>query len=199
MSGNIKEIQTTPASLATLQVAPKCRGVGSSSNLNVTPPSNTYASLTIPKPSTTSKKIDIQRPIGNAIPGLSQLYKRPRDGEFWFEDGNTTLVARDVEFRVYKGLLACRSPVLKHMLSPAASESQAQVMQNEYVCSVIHLTDSPEDLRHLLRMYMPTDNDGYVGERMVLPSLSHLTRPFTQLLARRPLLSHALRAHPHGS
>lgn len=40
---------------------------------------------------------------------------RARDAEFWFEDGTIVLVARDVEFRVYKSILADHSPVFSNM------------------------------------------------------------------------------------
>ena len=74
------------------------------------------------------------------------------DDEFWLEDGNLTLIAGDVEFRVYKGPLMAVSPVFKDMLSlpqPAAT-------QVEPACPVIPLPDSPADLRHVLRVLMLT-------------------------------------------
>ena len=40
---------------------------------------------------------------------------RARDEDFWFEDGTVVLVAEGVEFRVYEGLLADHSPVLRDM------------------------------------------------------------------------------------
>ncbi len=42
---------------------------------------------------------------------------KKRDNELWFEDRTVILVARDVEFRVYKGLLADHSPVFRDMFS----------------------------------------------------------------------------------
>lgn len=50
----------------------------------------------------------------NAIANASP---RQRDTEFWYDDGNIILVARDVEFRVFKGILAEYSPVFKDMCS----------------------------------------------------------------------------------
>ncbi|TFK85596.1 hypothetical protein K466DRAFT_551818 [Polyporus arcularius HHB13444] len=75
---------------------------------------------------------------------------RKRDEEFWFEDGNVMLVARDVEFRVFKGILADHSPVFKDMFSLPQPPEYATAL-----CPVVHVTDAPEDLRHLLRVYMP--------------------------------------------
>ncbi|KAI9061913.1 hypothetical protein FKP32DRAFT_1575116 [Trametes sanguinea] len=75
-----------------------------------------------------------------------------RDEEFWYDDGTIILIARNVEFRIYKGILAEHSPVFKDMFSfpqpPSAPNTEPQ-------CPVVHLSDSPEDLRHVLRVYMP--------------------------------------------
>ena len=85
-----------------------------------------------------------------ATPSHSMPSKR--DEEFWFEDGNVILVARDVEFRIYKGLLADHSPVFRDMFSlpqpPAPSDGEIPP------CPIVHLSDSPEDLRYVLRIYM---------------------------------------------
>ena len=75
---------------------------------------------------------------------------RTQDEEFWFSDGNVILLARDVKFRIYSGLLANRSPVFQDMFSlpqPAASSDSP--------CPTVEMTDSPEDLRHILRVFMP--------------------------------------------
>ncbi|OSD03791.1 hypothetical protein PYCCODRAFT_1466699 [Trametes coccinea BRFM310] len=75
------------------------------------------------------------------------------DAEFWFEDGNLILVARDVEFRVYRGPLVANSPVFKDLLHLPHSST------NRCTCgggiALLHVQDSPEDLRHLLRVVMP--------------------------------------------
>ncbi len=82
---------------------------------------------------------------------------RKRDEEFWFEDGNVMLVARDVEFRVFKGILADHSPVFKDMFSLPQPPEYATAL-----CPVVHVTDAPEDLRHLLRVYMPKTEPRFV-------------------------------------
>ncbi|KAL1938258.1 hypothetical protein VTO73DRAFT_11709 [Trametes versicolor] len=79
---------------------------------------------------------------------------RTRDEEFWYSDGNIILLAHDVEFRVYKGLLAEHSPVFKDMFSLPQPPSPVTA-PSEDACPVVHLSDSPEDLRHILRVYMP--------------------------------------------
>ncbi|RDX49009.1 hypothetical protein OH76DRAFT_1351312 [Lentinus brumalis] len=81
-----------------------------------------------------------------------------RDAEFWLEDGTVILVAGDVEFRVYSGLLAKHSPRLKELFSDTQCTRTLLVDgRSEISCPVVCLTDSPDDLRHLLRAYMPQD------------------------------------------
>lgn len=90
-------------------------------------------------------------------------YGRKRDEEFWYDDGNIILVARDVEFRIYRGLLADHSPVFRDMFSfpvpPPESSSAADPTGD--ACPVVQLFDSPEDVRHILRFYMPRDDPRY--------------------------------------
>lgn len=76
-----------------------------------------------------------------------------RDEEFWENDGNVVLVARNVEFRVYKGVLAYHSPVFADMFSlPQPADASSETPHD---CPVVHLDDSPEDLRHILRAILP--------------------------------------------
>ncbi|EIW56895.1 uncharacterized protein TRAVEDRAFT_127777 [Trametes versicolor FP-101664 SS1] len=77
-----------------------------------------------------------------------------RDDEFWFEDGNIVLVARDIEFRVYKGILAKHSPVFGDMFSLPPGPSSEGTTAAADICPVVHLSDSPEDFRHVLRVYI---------------------------------------------
>ncbi|KAI9061834.1 hypothetical protein FKP32DRAFT_1677765 [Trametes sanguinea] len=83
------------------------------------------------------------------------------DGEFWFEDGNLILIARRVEFRVYKGPLVANSPVFNDLLSlpQTATNPSGQSPASKCTCgsttALLHVEDSPEDLRHLLRALMP--------------------------------------------
>lgn len=85
---------------------------------------------------------------------------RTKDLEFWFEDGNVILVAQDYEFRVFKGVLAHHSSVFRDMFSLSRPISAAPVESSAVVdaCLVVHLSDSPEDLRHILRTYLPGIN-----------------------------------------
>ncbi|EIW56857.1 uncharacterized protein TRAVEDRAFT_127869 [Trametes versicolor FP-101664 SS1] len=80
---------------------------------------------------------------------------------FWFEDGNVILVAGDTRFRVYQGLLAAQSSVLAHIFS-STSQLVNTPTSEEIIsglgdpCLVVRLSDSPEDLRHMLRLFMPS-------------------------------------------
>ena len=78
--------------------------------------------------------------------------ERKPDEEFWFEDGTIILIAGNIEFRVYKGFLANRSLVFRDMFSfpqPAITSPSSST------CPVVHLPDSAEDVRELLRILMP--------------------------------------------
>ena len=75
-----------------------------------------------------------------------------RSEEFWIPDGNIVLIAGETAFRVYRGLLTLQSTVFADLFassSPCAEESYDD-------CPAIRLTDSPEDLAHLLRVLLPT-------------------------------------------
>lgn len=93
-------------------------------------------------------------------PGNSRSAARKRDGEFWYSDGNIILVARDVEFRVYKGILAEHSPVFRDMFSLPLPPEEASGTGNT-PCDIVHVSDSPEDLRHVLRIYMAKSEPEY--------------------------------------
>ncbi|TFK81135.1 hypothetical protein K466DRAFT_558289 [Polyporus arcularius HHB13444] len=72
-----------------------------------------------------------------------------QDEEFWEEDGTIVLIAGNVKFRVYRGLLAQHSPLFTEALS------LPQPTSNSKPCPIITLHDSPEDWRHLLRLLLP--------------------------------------------
>ncbi|KAI0691738.1 hypothetical protein C8Q76DRAFT_826627 [Earliella scabrosa] len=79
-----------------------------------------------------------------------------KDEEFWFDDGTVILVARNVEFRVYAGHLSAVSPVFKDLIAqPHPTRTVSIEGQHNIPCRVVPLTDSPEDLRHVLRAHMP--------------------------------------------
>ena len=77
--------------------------------------------------------------------------QRQRDAQFWYEDGTVILVAHDVEFRVYKGVLVQHSLFFRDMFSlPQPQDADADPAP----CPVVHLSDYPEDIRHVLEACM---------------------------------------------
>ncbi|KAI0370987.1 hypothetical protein BV20DRAFT_966095 [Pilatotrama ljubarskyi] len=88
-------------------------------------------------------------------PGVAEAPSAKRDGELWFEDGNLVLVAGDVEFKVYRGPLIAHSLVFTDMLSLPQPAGADHSERTERTCPVIPLHDSPDDLRHVLRVFVP--------------------------------------------
>ncbi|TFK85584.1 hypothetical protein K466DRAFT_551810 [Polyporus arcularius HHB13444] len=88
-----------------------------------------------------------------------------KDEEFWFDDGTITLIAEDVEFRVYKGLLARLSPVLADMFSlpqPVTLEDKTGPIGSDSATPhVVHLTDGPQAFRILLKAIAPADEAAF--------------------------------------
>ncbi|KAI1791448.1 hypothetical protein LXA43DRAFT_429633 [Ganoderma leucocontextum] len=75
-----------------------------------------------------------------------------KDEQVWFSDGSIVVVAANkVAFRVHKGTLSLRSEVFRDLFSLAVTHADADAATAETMdgCSVVHLTDSPEDIRHL--------------------------------------------------
>jgi hypothetical protein len=65
----------------------------------------------------------------------------------WFPDGNIVLSAHGVLFRVFKGILAARSPVFADMLAFPQPED-AETLDG---CPVLHLDDSAADTMYFLK------------------------------------------------
>ncbi|KAM5534175.1 hypothetical protein V8D89_012195 [Ganoderma adspersum] len=84
-----------------------------------------------------------------------QPESQERDEDFWYEDGMIILIAANVKFCVYRGPLAKHSPIFRDMLSfpqpPKDTSSPSNsVSYPSLDCPVVRLTDSPNDLRHIL-------------------------------------------------
>lgn len=77
--------------------------------------------------------------------------KLQRHAEFWFRDGNIVLVAKHTGFRIYRGLLSSQSTVFSDMFASSTSN----VDETFDGCPVVHLSDSPHDLVHLLHVLIP--------------------------------------------
>ncbi|KAJ7071804.1 hypothetical protein B0H15DRAFT_870292 [Mycena belliarum] len=89
--------------------------------------------------------------------------------ELWFEDGNLVIEAGTSRFRVYRGVLAARSPVFHDMLS-FPQPPDAELVEG---CPLVHLHDAEADVTVFLRaiydssFFMPypvrTDFDSIAG------------------------------------
>ncbi|KAM5536099.1 hypothetical protein V8D89_010198 [Ganoderma adspersum] len=114
---------------------------------------------------------------GNANPE-SSLDDLTQDEEFWLEDGNIVLVTKKRTFKICRGLLAIQSPIFADMFA-TANPNAGQLYDG---CPAIRLSDSPEDLRHLLRALIPKEGTSLGaalagGEpRCTFNQLSSLTR-----------------------
>ena len=81
------------------------------------------------------------------------------DEEFWLEDGNIVLISCNIAFRIHRGLLAAQSSIFADMFTAASSSAD----ESYEGCPVIHLSESPEDLRHFLRVLLPKSQRTYVS------------------------------------
>ncbi len=82
---------------------------------------------------------------------------RRRDEELWYPDGSIVLIAREIEFRLYQGPLMEHSRVFQDMLTmpqPPPTDTQPDSPATSAACVTIHVDDSPEDLRHFLRVFV---------------------------------------------
>ncbi|KAI0752020.1 hypothetical protein C8Q74DRAFT_1211638 [Fomes fomentarius] len=102
-----------------------------------------------------------------------------RDEELWMEDGNLILVTASVQFRVYRGPLIGQSLVFRDMLSlPQPAEhpaSKHSSCADCIPCITIPLSDSPEDLRHFLRV-MTGQSTCFGGLHPTFDEISALVR-----------------------
>ncbi|KAJ3512106.1 hypothetical protein NMY22_g15434 [Coprinellus aureogranulatus] len=71
-----------------------------------------------------------------------------RSTEFWFEDGSIVLQAGNVQFKVYRELLARRSPILASLFQQPPLPDEATIDG----CRVVQLQDAFEDLIHAFRV-----------------------------------------------
>ena len=97
-----------------------------------------------------------KRPRGNSSPPTSHAEPVPltdiaRDECFWFDDGNIVLVAENVGFCIYKGLLSSQSPVFSDLFSGTSLRADENIDD----IPVARIYDSPTELRHLFRVLLP--------------------------------------------
>ncbi|KIK06084.1 hypothetical protein K443DRAFT_3389 [Laccaria amethystina LaAM-08-1] len=125
----------------------------------------------------------------------SRSYPIYRPPGLWFDDGNHVIQAENYQFRIHRGILSARSPVLRRVFSEPVPEGA----QNIEGCPVTHLQDHGKDLMHLLMsiydpaFFEPPPKDVPVG---VVLSVARLSFKYeVQHLHRRSIL-HIERNYP---
>lgn len=103
--------------------------------------------------------------------------KHPIRSQPWFEDGNVILEAEETQFRVYRGILAANSAVFKDMFEFAQPEGDGNVGG----CPVVHLSDSAEDLQHVLMVLHDAQS------RCVSSIVIHTSHSYSSLAPALPL------------
>ncbi|PIL27152.1 hypothetical protein GSI_10293 [Ganoderma sinense ZZ0214-1] len=113
---------------------------------------------------------DVKPDLWNCSSSSGQATQIEEDEAFWFEDGTVILHAEDVEFRVYFGLLEGYSTVFKELFAqPLPTRAVSIAGCDNFPCPVVKLSDSPHDLRHLLRNCMPKQS-GSIYDLDTMPS-----------------------------
>ncbi|KDQ59525.1 hypothetical protein JAAARDRAFT_68161 [Jaapia argillacea MUCL 33604] len=67
--------------------------------------------------------------------------------DVWYDDGNIIVIAESTQFKVFKGKLSEASTIFQDMFL-VSTPSTDDVLDG---CPVIHISDSAEDVRHMLR------------------------------------------------
>lgn len=109
-----------------------------------------------------SWKSRVQGATATRPPQVEGVVVLKKDEEFWFQDGSVILVAGDVQFKVYQGVLATHSPVFKDMFSLPQPASTSTSSGTSICPAVVHLTDHPADVREVLRVLLPKSQPRYV-------------------------------------
>jgi len=66
----------------------------------------------------------------------------------WFNDGNIVLQAEMAQFRVHRGVLAVHSVIFNNLFSLSGLVEGDEMVEG---CAVVHLSDTAEDLQHVLK------------------------------------------------
>lgn len=96
----------------------------------------TATSMDPPQPPTKRKRTDLLQ---------NESFESAVEAEPWFEDGNVILWAGNSRFKVHRGVLSSRSPILKDMF---ASDNMDESIDS---CPIVHLSDQVEDVTHVMR------------------------------------------------
>ncbi|KDR77419.1 hypothetical protein GALMADRAFT_65536 [Galerina marginata CBS 339.88] len=81
--------------------------------------------------------------IANGVPSIE------RSSQFWFKDGSIVIQAESTQFRVHHSVLSLHSTVLKDCFQLPQPDGEPTVEG----CPVLHLSDSPKDIEHLLSLF----------------------------------------------
>ncbi|PIL26265.1 hypothetical protein GSI_12021 [Ganoderma sinense ZZ0214-1] len=87
-----------------------------------------------------------------------------------------TRVAKNVEFRLYRALLVDCSPVLKTLFAEQHPSRLEPIDEHHSIpCPVFRLTDSPQDLRHVLRAFVSRRPMSFLEEEPTQPSFNQIS------------------------
>ncbi|KAJ7111636.1 hypothetical protein C8R43DRAFT_852582, partial [Mycena crocata] len=118
-----------------------------------------------------------------------------RVDSLWFPDGNIVLCAHNVLFRVFRGILAARSPVFADMLAFPQPED-AEVVDG---CPVLRLDDSAADTMYFLKALFDYEFFAPYPAKTDFDAIHGILRLGTKYRVeplRRRALQHLSSAHP---
>jgi len=96
----------------------------------------------------------------NAVPNFTELTRSP---DYWFDDGSIILEAESTQFRVHRTMLARHSSVFRDMFEIPQPAHGEPVVEG---CLVVHLSDSAEDIKHMLCSLYDKCVEGLPHERL---------------------------------
>jgi len=92
-----------------------------------------------------------------------------RHEHLWFLDGSVVLIAENVGFRVYAGILSCDSAVFRNLLNASTERMNG--------CPVLRLPDAPKELAIFLAfLYARTEIMGIDTKKLKFAAVSSLIR-----------------------
>ncbi|GBE89173.1 hypothetical protein BKA93DRAFT_738634 [Sparassis latifolia] len=95
-----------------------------------------------------------------------------QDKDFWFDDGNIILIARGIGFRVHQGIIARHSTAFHDLFTVPQSQNEEKILD----CSFVQLSDSPSDLRCLLRVLYDGKKYLFAGTKVEFSDVAALVR-----------------------
>lgn len=105
---------------------------------------NLFPTLSVSDPTMSSSEPSAKR---KRTEDETSASRPPMRSDVWVEDGNIVLQAENTQFKFYRGLLARHSAVFSDIFSVPQPEDPAAVEG----CAIVHLSDSAEDVRYMLR------------------------------------------------